>query len=158
MKKTKIRKKDEIDQIAEERQQWREERDTHNSKWEKHWDREEEEKNVPKRLGGGRKPTLFRTDKIDYDKVDSDRSTKNRIDTKLKSGQAPARRKVEGKSFNSDQKPVEKEEVKIEAVEVEAIEEVTIDDSNDNIEPVETASTEEKTKRDFGTNRKYKKN
>jgi len=62
-KSTKLRKKDEIKEVVEEAPVYETEGEP---EWVKHWDKEPQDKKL-KRLGGGKKPKLFRTDHLEED-------------------------------------------------------------------------------------------
>lgn len=66
---TKVRKKEEVREMYDARAQQREERDFEkNESWLNHWDKEKDEADIKKvkRLGGGKRPKLFKTD-INFD-------------------------------------------------------------------------------------------
>lgn len=66
---TRVRKKEDVDKIMTERQAIRDERRKRDNEWEGHWkkDKDEQGEGAPriKRLGGGKKPKLFRTDHLE---------------------------------------------------------------------------------------------
>ncbi len=64
---TRVRKKEEVDEMLKERiEASSAKRQAQNEEWQKHWEKDKDEMK-PKRLGGGKRPKLFRTDNIDFD-------------------------------------------------------------------------------------------
>jgi len=65
---TRVRKKEEVDEIIQERKDKASaKRELQDTEWQKHWEKDKEDGARPKRLGGGKRPKLFRTDNINYD-------------------------------------------------------------------------------------------
>ncbi|EQC48505.1 2Fe-2S iron-sulfur cluster-binding domain protein [Bacteriovorax sp. BSW11_IV] len=61
---TKVRKKEDVDKMYTERQAIRDEKREKDGEWQKHWEREKDVLAV-KKLGGGKRPRLFRTDHLE---------------------------------------------------------------------------------------------
>lgn len=67
---TKVRKKEDVEKMYTERQAIRDEKREKDGQWQKHWEKEKDALAV-KKLGGGKRPKLFRTDHIEEAIVES---------------------------------------------------------------------------------------
>jgi ferredoxin len=72
-----VRKKEEVDEMIKERvDKSSAKRAEQEEGWQKHWEKEQDPMK-PKRLGGGKRPKLFRTDNIDYEESEPKKEKKD---------------------------------------------------------------------------------
>ena len=73
----KIRSKEQVKEVKDERIKQREERKVGQDKWQNHWEKDKDPMEA-KRLGGGKRPKTFRTDHLDEENIATEPDKENK--------------------------------------------------------------------------------